>query len=291
MFVNTMDLRLVCFDRSRLTPLFLANSSLRRGVWRGYTSVRWPENQANRRFYALKPSYGCIRRYQSSPSWKRTRNLFMGVDAVNFCAGGGWILCPSIGLIGADGVDLETLVMNLLVVSPTCSYVYGEITNCLVVQRIGRYLLSSWHTWRTGSNRRLVDFQTWNWYYSSHTCKLVNTPMQLPPYIMCLWPFGEFHWVAARSGREFVDCIQFLWGLHRIAWGRPCRGRMMIDRHEDTIKSILFALVPLFVCIKSYFYIDDSCLFTLWSLVAITIYSSYNRVTAVTTLLSEIRNV
>ena len=92
MFVNTMDLRLVCFDRSRLTPLFLANSSLRRGVWRGCTSVRWPENQANRQFYALKPSYGCVWRYQSSPSWKRTWNSFMGVDAVNFCSGWGWIL-------------------------------------------------------------------------------------------------------------------------------------------------------------------------------------------------------
>ena len=27
----------------------------------------------------------------------------------------------------------------------------------------------------------------------------------------------------------------------------------MIDRHEDEIKSVLFGLVPLFVCIKSYF--------------------------------------
>ena len=58
----------------------------------GLEVVRWRENQSNRRFFALEPFYGCIRRYQSSPSWKRTWNSLMGVDAVNFCAGGGWIL-------------------------------------------------------------------------------------------------------------------------------------------------------------------------------------------------------
>ena len=53
---------------------------------------RWGGNHSHRRFFALEPSYGCIRWYQSSPSWKRTRNSLMGVDAVIFCAGGGWIL-------------------------------------------------------------------------------------------------------------------------------------------------------------------------------------------------------
>ena len=39
---------------------------------------------------------------------------------------------PSFGLIGADGVDLETLFMNLLVVSAT--YIYEDVGNCLVVK-------------------------------------------------------------------------------------------------------------------------------------------------------------
>ena len=43
--------------------------------------------------------------------------------------------CPSIGLVGADGVDLETLFMNLLVVSDT--YIYEDVGNCLVVKKGG----------------------------------------------------------------------------------------------------------------------------------------------------------
>ena len=45
--------------------------------------------------------------------------------------------CPSIGLIGTDGVDLETLFMNLLVVSAT--YIYEDVGNCLVVKNGGSY--------------------------------------------------------------------------------------------------------------------------------------------------------
>ena len=40
--------------------------------------------------------------------------------------------CPSIALIGADGVDLETLFIHLLVVSNT--YIYEDVGNCLVVK-------------------------------------------------------------------------------------------------------------------------------------------------------------
>ena len=43
--------------------------------------------------------------------------------------------CLSIGLIGIDGVDLETLFMNLLVVSDT--YIYEDVGNCLVVKKGG----------------------------------------------------------------------------------------------------------------------------------------------------------
>ena len=37
--------------------------------------------------------------------------------------------------------------------------------------------------------------------------------MQLPPCGIYLLTFDEFHWVAARDRREFIDCIQFLWAL------------------------------------------------------------------------------
>ena len=51
---------------------------------------------------------------------------------------------PSIGLVGADGVDLETLFMNLLVVSDT--YAHEGVGNCLVAKN-GAGIVSSWHAW------------------------------------------------------------------------------------------------------------------------------------------------
>ena len=55
--------------------------------------------------------------------------------------------CRSIGLIGADGVDLETLFTNLLVVSDT--YIYGDVGNGLVVKNGGRYHVFLAHmTWK-----------------------------------------------------------------------------------------------------------------------------------------------
>ena len=44
--------------------------------------------------------------------------------------------CASIGLIGADVVDLETLFMNLLVVSDT--YIYEGVGNFLMVKERGQ---------------------------------------------------------------------------------------------------------------------------------------------------------
>ena len=69
--------------------------------------------------------------------------------------------CASIGLIGADGVDLETLFMNLLVVSDT--YIYEGVGNCLVVKNGGRYHVFLAHMecfGETGWNRRPLEFQT-----------------------------------------------------------------------------------------------------------------------------------
>ena len=44
--------------------------------------------------------------------------------------------CASIGLIGADGVTLKTLFMNLLVVSDT--YIYEGVGNFLMVKERGQ---------------------------------------------------------------------------------------------------------------------------------------------------------
>ena len=68
---------------------------------------------------------------------------------------------PSIGLIGADGVDLETLSMHLLVVSDT--YKYEDVENCLVVTNRGRYHVFLSHLeylGEAGWKRRPVEFQT-----------------------------------------------------------------------------------------------------------------------------------
>ena len=68
---------------------------------------------------------------------------------------------PSIGLVGADGVNLETLFMNLLVVSDT--YTHEGVGNCLVVKNGGRYhvvLAHMEYLGETGWNRRPLDFQT-----------------------------------------------------------------------------------------------------------------------------------
>ena len=64
--------------------------------------------------------------------------------------------------------------------------------------------------------------------------------------------------------------------VSQIGGGQPCRGRMTVDRHENTPKSNLFALVPLYVCIRSYFYVVDVFLSTLLILVAIVIYGNRN---------------
>ena len=83
----------------------------------------------------------------------------MGVDAVYFVlmeVG----FCPPIGLIGTDDVDLETLFMNLLVVSDT--YIYEDVGNCLVVKNGDSYhvfLAHMEYLGETGWNRRPVDFQ------------------------------------------------------------------------------------------------------------------------------------
>ena len=68
--------------------------------------------------------------------------------------------CPPIGLIGADGVHLETLFMNLLIASDT--YMYENVGNYLLVKNGGRYrvlLVHMEYLGEAGWNRRPVDFQ------------------------------------------------------------------------------------------------------------------------------------
>ena len=69
--------------------------------------------------------------------------------------------CASIGLIGADGVTLKTLFMNLLVVSDT--NIYEGVGNCLVVKNGGGYHVFLVHVVcfdETGWNRRHLEAQT-----------------------------------------------------------------------------------------------------------------------------------
>ena len=69
--------------------------------------------------------------------------------------------CASIGPIGADGVDLETLFMNLLVVSDT--YIYKGLGNCLVVKNGGGYHVFLAHMEFLGEtccNRRHLEPKT-----------------------------------------------------------------------------------------------------------------------------------
>lgn len=64
---------------------------------------------------------------------------------------------------------------------------------------------------------------------------------------------------------------------------------LMIDRHTDTTKSILFVIVPLDMYIRSYFFMVY--LSVLRSLGAVLIYSGWNGATACPTLLLGSSNV
>ena len=68
--------------------------------------------------------------------------------------------CPSIGLVSADGVNLETLFVNLLVASDP--YIYEGVGNCLVVKNGGGYhvvLAHMEHLGEPGWKRRPLKFQ------------------------------------------------------------------------------------------------------------------------------------
>ena len=68
---------------------------------------------------------------------------------------------PSIGHFGADSVDLETLFMNVLVVSDT--HIYYGVGNCLVAKNGGRhrvFMARMEYHGETSWNRRHLEPQT-----------------------------------------------------------------------------------------------------------------------------------
>ena len=81
-------------------------------------------------------------------------------------------------------------------------------------------------------------------------------------------------------GINLPNYVQFWWPLSRIVGGQPFGLLTMMDRHVDSTKSALFDLAALYTHIRSYFKIDDWCLSIMWSLVAVSIYSDCEGVTA-----------
>ena len=83
--------------------------------------------------------------------------------------------CPSNGLTGGDGVDLETHFMNLLVVSDT--YTHEGIGNCLVVKNGGRCRVFLAYMEYLGGNglepeaRRIPDMKLILFVPCMHTCE------------------------------------------------------------------------------------------------------------------------
>ena len=212
----------------------------------GLEVVRWRENQSNRRFFALEPFYGYIRRYQSRPSWKRTWNSLMGVDAVNFCAGGGWILsliwtyrCRWCG--SGDSFHESIGCIRYL-------HIWGrwKLPNGEERGRVSCLLSTHGISWRNGLEpeaRRLPDVKLILFVSCMQTREHFHA-------VTSLWHISFYFWWVS------LGCFEgwaWIYGaLSQVAGGQPCWGRMMINRHEDEGKSILFALDPLCVCVRSY---------------------------------------
>ena len=144
--------------------------------------------------------------------------------------------------------------------------------------RTGAVIMSSWHTWnilvkRAGSggpsnSRCEID-----------TIRLMHTnsrilPCDCLPVICDFWLLMSFIGLLRMMGVNLLIAFFFNGAFITIAGGQPCWERTMTYRHAHPTKSILFAFVPLCMHIRSYFYIDDVHLFTLWSLVATIICSS-----------------
>ena len=153
--------------------------------------------------------------------------------------------------------------------------------------------MSSWRMWnvwmkRAGSRGAL-----------NHSCRIDTIPPMhgnsqslwcsclLALYIF--WYLMSFNGILRQIGIDLLIIPNFfgVWAkLQEI--NLPGRN-LMIDRHTDTTKSILFVIVPLDMYIRSYFFMVY--LSVLRSLGAVLIYSGWNGATACPTLLLGSSNV
>ena len=144
--------------------------------------------------------------------------------------------------------------------------------------------MSSWHTWNIlvkragtgGPSTSRCEIDTVRPMHANSR----TLPCSYFPSIYIFWLLMSFIGLLRGVGVNLLIAFNFYGALSKIVGGQPCRGRMMIDRHEDERKSILFALVPLHIHIRSYFFITGVYLSTLWSLVAIITCSGWNKTAA-----------
>ena len=123
--------------------------------------------------------------------------------------------------------------------------------------RTGAVIMSSWHTWnilakRAGSGGPSTSRCEIDAVRLMHA-NSQTLPCSYLPLVYIFWLLMSFTGLLRGMGVNLLIAFNFYGALSNVAGGQPCWGRMMIDRHEDKSKSILFALVPLFICIRSYF--------------------------------------
>ena len=150
--------------------------------------------------------------------------------------------------------------------------------------RTGAVIVSSWHTWNIlvkragtgGPSTSRCEIDTVRLMHANSQ----TLPRSYLPLVYIFWLLMSFIGLLREMVVSLLIAFNFYGAFIKIARGQPCWGRTMIDRHEDESKSILFALVSLYVCIRSYFFITGVYLSTLWSLVAIITCSGWNKTAA-----------
>ena len=109
--------------------------------------------------------------------------------------------------------------MNALGLPTTCIRV--DVGDCLVVKEkvavaSSRCIWNFWAKRELEAGKRL-ELQTWNRCYSSHSGKLTNPHMQLPPRGMCLLTFDELRVM----GVNLLIVSIFVWPRQKFAGGQP----------------------------------------------------------------------
>ena len=123
--------------------------------------------------------------------------------------------------------------------------------------RTGACIMPSWHPWNIlvnldgigGTSNRRHEIDTVRLRHANSQ----TLPCSCLPVVCIFWFLMSFIGLLRGMGVNLLIEFNFYGAFSQIAGGQPCWLRMMIDRHEDESKSILFALVPLCVCIRSYF--------------------------------------